>query len=778
MSAPLYNSRIIDTYIKLIKSRYSFVDINVLLHSAGMKPYEVADQSHWFTQEQVDRFYASTVKMTGNEHIAREAGRYAASPDAIGVMRQYVLGFVGPANAFEIISKVTSNFTRSSRFESRKISANSVEIIVTPIEGVTERPFQCENRIGFLEAVVMVYGHKPPRIEHTQCIFHGADSCSYIITWESSRSLLYKKIGIATTVLCGGVSLALALLGHWTLLEHLMHLFLPFILLMAIIVAISENKELKASLEISNETSDKLIEQIDSNYNNALMTNEIGQILSSCTHSEEILALVIKIMQLRLDYDRGLVFLANPDESKLILQAGYGYSPEHRDMLDSVSFHLDRPQSKGVFVVSFREQRPFLVNDLNEIEENLSTRSLAFAKKIGTLSFICCPIISEGRSIGVLAVDNVQTKRTLVESDISRMMGIASVIGISIRNVELIEAKVRQFNSVLQVLAASIDARDSMTSGHSEMVTEYSVGICQQLDLTRDETEMIRVAALLHDYGKIGVPDSILKKEGKLTPEEYTIVKTHAEKTREILFRVNFEGMYCKIPEIAGAHHEKVDGSGYPKGLKGSEIPLGAKIIAVADYFEAITAKRHYRDPMQLEEALQLLRDGRGTLFDEQVLDAFFTYYAKTYPTVPVNPPDPDDPTQRDDNAPEPVIPRSPRIPNQARVSYSVDGKAGFAHSKDISRHGAFIATDEGVPEGAPVDLFITLTDNTPTITARGRVAWLNTRSSLKKPSYPAGFGVEILEFKGMTERFLESFLNSCISTYCSQANQYPAELA
>jgi Tfp pilus assembly protein PilZ/HD superfamily phosphodiesterase len=329
--------------------------------------------------------------------------------------------------------------------------------------------------------------------------------------------------------------------------------------------------------------------------------------------------------------------------------------------------------------------------------------------------------------------------------------------------VELIEAKVRQFNSVLQVLAASIDARDTMTAGHSEKVTEYSVGICNELGLPRDECEIIRVAALLHDYGKIGVPDSILKKEGRLTPEEYTIVQTHAEKTREILARVNFEGMYCKIPEIAGAHHEKVDGSGYPLGLKGAEIPLGARIIAVADYFEAITAKRHYRDPMQLDVALQHLRDGCGSLFDRKVVDAFFTYYANAYPTDPAPP---------DDIVPESQDKPAPRIPSRALVSFNAGGKAGFAYSEDISRHGAFIATDEDVPEGATVDLFMTLSDTTPTIAARGRVAWINTTNTLKKPTYPAGFGVEILEFKGMTERFLEAFLDNCLAAYRPQRIQ------
>ena len=120
-----------------------------------------------------------------------------------------------------------------------------------------------------------------------------------------------------------------------------------------------------------------------------------------------------------------------------------------------------------------------------------------------------------GSPSAILAVDNLRSKRPLVQSDLSLLMGIASVIGISIRNADLMEARQRQFDSILQVLAASIDARDPLTAGHSEKVTEYALGICGQLNLSSNYREMIRVASLLHDYGKIGVPDSILKKTGE-----------------------------------------------------------------------------------------------------------------------------------------------------------------------------------------------------------------------------------------------------------------------
>ena len=141
---------------------------------------------------------------------------------------------------------------------------------------------------------------------------------------------------------------------------------------------------------------------------------------------------------------------------------------------------------------------------------------------------------------------------------------------------------------------------------------------------------MIRVASLLHDYGKIGVDDSILKKPGTLTTDEFEHIKTHASRTRNILERVNFEGIYKEVPEIAGAHHEKLDGSGYPLGLTSERIHFGAKIIAVADVFEALTARRHYRDPMPVNEAFDNLVENIGIQFDKDCVEALISYYNNT----------------------------------------------------------------------------------------------------------------------------------------------------
>jgi HD-GYP domain-containing protein (c-di-GMP phosphodiesterase class II) len=362
------------------------------------------------------------------------------------------------------------------------------------------------------------------------------------------------------------------------------------------------------------------------------LTSEIGQSISKRSGSVDVLSSVVKACKKWLDYDRCMILLADSGKRRLVFGAGYGHTDRQIKLLRQTAFHLDRPGSRGIFVICFKQQKSFLVSNLEEIEGDLSLKSMSYAQELDAESFICCPIVSNGEPIGVLAVDNVKSKRPLIETDRSLLMGVASVVGMTLRSEELLKSKERQFRSILQGLAASIDARDPFTRGHSEKVTEYATGICDELGLSREEREVISTAALLHDYGKIAVPDAILLKPGKLTPQEHDLVKIHAEQSEKILRQISFEGMYRQVPAIAGAHHEKIDGSGYPRGFRGEEIPLGARIIAVADVFEAATAKRHYHEPLCREDAIALLKREAGRSFEPRLVDAFLRYYERSHP--------------------------------------------------------------------------------------------------------------------------------------------------
>jgi HD-GYP domain-containing protein (c-di-GMP phosphodiesterase class II) len=623
----LYNSRIIDNYIKLIKAQYSYINIDELLKYAGMETYQVEDQGSWFTQNQINRFQEKLSQLTDNKNIAREAGAYAASPDALGFMRRYILGLIGPQNAYELVGKYASKFTKSARFTSKRIASDQVEITVVPTEGVKEKIFQCENRLGYWEAISKIFNYKIKSIEHPECVFQGGNCCRYLIAWHESHSTLLLKIRNIIAILLAASSAILI-----TYFPGFFALYVPsslaIIFLLNYYVKKHEVDDLKNAVENLNWSAETLIEQVNINYENTLVINEIGQVLSKENDLDGILSKVLSVLKNRLDYDRGLILLANENRTRLVSRAGYGYS------LDDISkfmmgsgFHLDKNDSKGVFISCFRKQNPFLVNELDEIKDDLSVRSLKFAAKMGVKSFICCPIVYENESLGILAVDNINSKRKLIQSDINVLMGIAPQIAIGIHNIQLVEARLKQFQSILQALVASTEARDPITAGHSERVTDYAVGVCKELGLPSDYTDMIRVAASLHDYGKIGVDDAILKKNGRLDDNEYEHIKTHASKTKHILDRVNFEGIYKEVPEIAASHHEKLDGSGYPSGLKEDEIPFGAKVIAVADVFEALTSRRHYRDPMPVNEALDYLVDNIGNHFDKSCVGALINYY-------------------------------------------------------------------------------------------------------------------------------------------------------
>ena len=165
-----------------------------------------------------------------------------------------------------------------------------------------------------------------------------------------------------------------------------------------------------------------------------LLIQEIGQATSMILDSEKLLKLVMEAMEKRLDFDRGMIMLANQERTRLMYAIGYGYNPEHEEFLTGVAFHLDRPHSRGPAVESFRLQKPILIDDISEIEDSLSKKSHEFARMMGAKSFICVPIVFENESLGVLMVDNVRSKRHLTQSDVSLLMGIATQIAISMNN--------------------------------------------------------------------------------------------------------------------------------------------------------------------------------------------------------------------------------------------------------------------------------------------------------------------------------------------------------
>jgi putative nucleotidyltransferase with HDIG domain len=184
------------------------------------------------------------------------------------------------------------------------------------------------------------------------------------------------------------------------------------------------------------------------------------------------------------------------------------------------------------------------------------------------------------------------------------------------------------YMSTIEALAMAVDARDQITHGHIRRVQVYAVELARRLGMT-DEMQLrgLQAAALLHDMGKLAIPDHILNKPGKLTTAEFEEMKRHADIGADLLSSITFP--YPVVP-IVRHHHEQWDGKGYPAGLVGSEIPLGARILAVVDCFDALTSDRPYRSSLSTDQAFQILRERRGSMYDPLVVDRF----AEAYPDI------------------------------------------------------------------------------------------------------------------------------------------------
>jgi len=189
--------------------------------------------------------------------------------------------------------------------------------------------------------------------------------------------------------------------------------------------------------------------------------------------------------------------------------------------------------------------------------------------------------------------------------------------------------------STIETLAMAIDAKDQITHGHIRRVQQYAVGLAKRLGVT-DENQIraIEAASLLHDMGKLAVPEYILNKPGKLTPAEFDKMKLHASVGADILSAIQFP--YPVVP-IVRHHHENWDGSGYPDGLNGSEIPIGARILSVVDCFDALTSDRPYRPRLTDAEALKILRERRGSMYDPLVVDTFLAVHPEIIPALEVD---------------------------------------------------------------------------------------------------------------------------------------------
>lgn len=339
------------------------------------------------------------------------------------------------------------------------------------------------------------------------------------------------------------------------------------------------------------------------------MLFEVSRTITSTLDLDNVLELIVSISGQLMDAKVSFLRLLNEASGELVIKASYGM-PDNYLKTRKLKFN------EGIPGEVIRTKEPLAI--FNIAESDL-VKDKNYLRSLGLVSIISVPLIVRDRAIGVISCF-FQKHHHFSQSEITLLQTLASHAAISIENAKLYGDMQKNYTSTITALSAAIDAKDHYTHGHSKNVMEYSVAIAQELKLSKEEVETIRFAGLLHDIGKIGISEVILQKKGSLSDEEFDVISSHPKLGMAIMNEVDF---LKKISPLTYHHHEKYDGTGYPDHLKGEDIPLGARILNLADSFDVMTTSRVYKTALSYEDAMCEIEKCSGTQFDPKVVEAF-----------------------------------------------------------------------------------------------------------------------------------------------------------
>lgn len=347
---------------------------------------------------------------------------------------------------------------------------------------------------------------------------------------------------------------------------------------------------------------------------------DIAQQASSAAEVSDLLKEIPCMIQQILNASASSVLLIDEEEKQFCLRALHC---DNAKVLEQTKLNLD----SGIAGFAALNSQSVIVNDIS-LDKNYN-KDVDGVSGLETRSIIAAPLVRGSKVIGVLEMINKKDGGAFNDRDLGLLSEFAStealillvsMATILMNNFKLCQKIQNDYGSTVETLVSYADAKDPYAHGHSRRVKDYSMLAANALKLSSEELKLIEFGALLHDIGKIGIDDRILRKSGTLTTEEWYIIRKHALKGANIVRLIpNLE----KITDIILYHHEKYDGTGYPEGLKGDKIPLGARIIAVADAFDTMTTDRAYRNAMTFDEAISELLNHRGKQFCPQVVEAF-----------------------------------------------------------------------------------------------------------------------------------------------------------
>jgi len=342
------------------------------------------------------------------------------------------------------------------------------------------------------------------------------------------------------------------------------------------------------------------------------LLNQISQHLHQTIEIDELIPRIFADVNKAIKAEAQSIWLV--DEAKGIIKCRYATGPES-EMLIGFAVSLS---AKSIVGTSVSKKRSIIIKDAQK--DRRRARSADEWTGFVTRSLMTVPLVLEDKAIGAIQAVNKRGGYLFNQEDLDLFRAIADSAALAVNNAQLVAELQNSYDLTLEALSAALDLRDRETEGHSRRVVEYTTRLAEQIGLDKKTIKDIRRGALIHDIGKIGVPDAVLLKPGALDNEERKVIERHPQAGYDMLVGISYLQEEIKI---VLAHQEKWNGTGYPFGLRGEEIPLGARLFAIADTFDALTSDRPYRKGCLYEDARRIIEEESGKQFDPQAVAAF-----------------------------------------------------------------------------------------------------------------------------------------------------------
>jgi putative nucleotidyltransferase with HDIG domain len=347
------------------------------------------------------------------------------------------------------------------------------------------------------------------------------------------------------------------------------------------------------------------------------LIRDISYKIVSNLNLSDLLEIIMETVKERLRVEACSLLLLDSKKEELYFEIALG---EKGDVIKRYTIKV----GEGIAGKIAQTRTPIIENNVEK--SDIFNPKFDYLTSFKTKSILGVPMLYKDELIGVIEAINKKDDKPFDYDDLDLLQIISNEAAIAVKNALLYNNLKSLFFDTIESLVNAIDAKDPYTHGHSKRVSEFSVLIGKELNLDSDYLEKIRLAGLLHDIGKIGVEDTILRKKDKLLEDELIEIKKHPTIGKSILAPIDLlEDIVNGIEE----HHERYDGKGYPKGLKGEEISLLGRIISVADTLDALTSDRPYRKGISLDLALERIKEESGRQFDPSVVEALLSLYRK-----------------------------------------------------------------------------------------------------------------------------------------------------